>query len=288
MRIFFFGAGYSARAFARLIKDEAKQLDGTTRKVEDFPILEQAHIAPLLFDGVSAAPELPDRLARASHVIISVPPRETKDPCLALVAEALSRPDNQIRWIGYLSTVGVYGDYQGRWIDETAECITVSPRSLERLAAERAWMALANQYGLPLAILRLSGIYGPGRNAFINLERGTARRIIKPGQIFNRIHVDDIAGVLRFLSSTDKGGIFNVTDSEPAPAQDVVSFAAELMGVTPPPEIPFEQAEMTPMARSFYDENKRVSNKRLINLGYEFVYPDYRAAFLSMWRDKNW
>lgn len=288
MRVFLFGAGYSTKAFARRIKDEAEHIDGTTRNAENFPSLENAGISPLIFDGEELTPELFDRLAKASHIVISVAPRDTGDPCLALIEQVLRRPDNMIRWIGYLSTVGVYGDHQGQWVDETTICMPVSRRSLERLAAEQAWTALANRHGIPLAILRLSGIYGPDRNAFINLERGTARRIIKPGQVFNRIHVDDIAGVLRFLSATDTGGIFNVTDSEPAPAQDVVTYAAELMGVTPPPEIPFEQAEMTPMARSFYGENKRVSNQRLTDLGYKFIYPNYRAAFSSMWEHRNW
>jgi len=136
--------------------------------------------------------------------------------------------------------------------------------------------------------LRLSGIYGPRRNAFVNLERGTARRIIKEDQVFNRIHVDDIAGTLRFLAGTNTGGAFNITDNEPAPPQDVVVYAAELMGVAPPPEVPFEEADMTPMARSFYGENKRISNQRIKDLGYDFIHPDYKAAFSAMWRDHNW
>ncbi len=164
----------------------------------------------------------------------------------------------------------------------------VSRRSHERLAAEQAWAALGERHGVPVAILRLSGIYGPGRNAFLNLERGTARRIVKPDQVFNRIHVDDIAGSLRLLAGTDAGGTFDITDDEPAPPQDVVAYAAGLMGVTPPPEIPFAQAEMTPMARSFYGENKRVSNERIKGLGYRFAFPDYRTAFSVMWREDRW
>ncbi len=207
---------------------------------------------------------------------------------MAIVEEALRRPDNTIRWIGYLSTVGVYGNHDGNWIDETAPCEPTSRRSLERVEAENAWNALSERHGTPVALLRLSGIYGPGRNAFINLERGTARRIIKKGQVFNRIHVDDIAGTLRFLAGTNTGGAFNITDNEPAPPQDVVAYAAELMGVAPPSEVPFEEAEMTPMARSFYGENKRVSNQRIKDLGYDFIHPDYKAAFSAMWRDHNW
>ncbi|MBO1042184.1 SDR family oxidoreductase [Brucella pituitosa] len=288
MRIFLFGAGYSARAFSRLMTGEAERIDGTTRNEQNFPTLEKAGIAPIIFDGETASPELIARLAKSTHVVISISPRESGDPSLTIVEEALRRPDNTIRWIGYLSTVGVYGNHDGNWIDETTPCEPSSRRSLERVEAENAWSALSERHGTPVALLRLSGIYGPGRNAFINLERGTARRIIKEGQVFNRIHVDDIAGTLRFLAGTNTGGAFNITDNEPAPPQDVVVYAAELMGVAPPPEVPFEEAEMTPMARSFYGENKRVSNQRIKDLGYDFIHPDYKAAFSAMWRDDNW
>lgn len=288
MRIFLFGAGYSAQAFSRLMTGEAERIDGTTRNEQNFPALEKAGIAPIIFDGEAASPELIDRLAKSTHVVVSISPRESGDPSLAIVEEALRRPDNTIRWIGYLSTVGVYGNHDGNWIDETAPREPTSRRSLERVEAENAWDILSERHGTPVALLRLSGIYGPGRNAFINLERGTARRIIKEGQVFNRIHVDDIAGTLRFLAGTNTGGAFNITDNEPAPPQDVVGYAAGLMDVAPPPEIPFEEADMTPMARSFYSENKRVSNQRIKDLGYDFIHPDYKAAFSAMWRDKSW
>ncbi|MBK0023543.1 SDR family oxidoreductase [Brucella pseudogrignonensis] len=288
MRIFLFGAGYSARAFSRLMTGEAERIDGTTRNEQNFPLLEKSGIAPIIFDGETAPPDLIDRLAKSTHVVISISPRESGDPSLAIVEEALRRPGNTIRWIGYLSTVGVYGNHDGNWIDETAPLAPTSRRSLERVEAESAWEALSERHGTPVALLRLSGIYGPGRNAFVNLERGTARRIIKDGQVFNRIHVDDIAGSLRFLAGTNSGGAFNITDSEPAPPQDVVAYAAELMGVAIPPEIPFEEADLTPMGRSFYGENKRISNQRIKALGYDFIYPDYKAAFSAMWQDDHW
>jgi nucleoside-diphosphate-sugar epimerase len=288
MRIFLFGAGYSARAFSRLMTGEAERIDGTTRNEQNFPLLEKSGIAPIIFDGETASPDLIDRLAKSTHVVISISPRESGDPSLAIVEDALRRPGNTIRWIGYLSTVGVYGNHDGNWIDETAPLAPTSRRSLERVEAESAWGALSERHGTPVALLRLSGIYGPGRNAFVNLERGTARRIIKDGQVFNRIHVDDIAGSLRFLAGTNSGGAFNITDSEPAPPQDVVAYAAELMGVAIPPEIPFEEADLTPMGRSFYGENKRVSNQHIKALGYDFIYPDYKAAFSAMWQDDHW
>ncbi|URQ75274.1 MAG: SDR family oxidoreductase [Candidatus Ochrobactrum gambitense] len=288
MRIFLFGAGYSAQAFAKRMTGEVERIDGTTRHEQKFPTLEKSGISPVLFDGETPSPELLERLAKATHAVISIAPGEAGDPALAWVEEALRRPDNTIRWIGYLSTVGVYGDHKGAWVDETTPCKPVSRRSLERVEAEQAWTSLSERHGTPLAILRLSGIYGPGRNAFVNLERGTARRLVKQDQVFNRIHVEDIAGALRFLAGTDTGGIFNITDNEPSPPQDVVAYAAELMGVTPPPEVAFEDAELTPMARSFYGENKRVSNQRIQALGYTFAYPDYKTAFSAMWKDGNW
>jgi len=193
-----------------------------------------------------------------------------------------------LRRVIYLSTVGVYGDHDGAWVDETSECRPTSNRSHQRLAAETEWQRYADKSGVGLTILRLSGIYGPGRNAFVNLQNGTAKRIVKPGQIFNRIHVDDIAGATAHLIAKGEVGIFNVSDDEPVPPQDVVAFAASLMELEPPPEIIFDQAQMTPMARSFYGECKRVSNAKLIETGYRMLFPTYRKAMRSMWDNKHW
>lgn len=288
MRIFLFGAGYSAQAFARLISGKAETIHGTTRTPENFASLEQAGITPLLFDGKTATPELSQALADATHVVISIAPGTDGDPALKWVEAALTTPGSSLKWIAYLSTVGVYGDHQGQAVDENTACKPTSNRSTERVEAEAAWLELAKRHDLPLAILRLSGIYGPGRNAFINLQRGTAKRIIKADQVFNRIHVADIAAALEFLGGDKIAGVFNITDDEPAPPQDVVTYAANLMGVVPPAEIPFETADMTAMARSFYSENKRVSNERIRELGFQFAYPDYRSAFTKMWREDSW
>ncbi|RWF81599.1 MAG: NAD(P)-dependent oxidoreductase, partial [Mesorhizobium sp.] len=219
---------------------------------------------------------------------VSVAPEEAGDPVLNAARGTIAAEMPALEWIAYLSTVGVYGDHGGGWVDETAECRPLSKRSMLRVAAERDWLKLGQDIGRPVAILRLSGIYGPGRNALVNLENGTARRLVKPGQVFNRIHCDDIAGALWHLAEGNRGGIFNVTDDLPAPPQDVVAYAAGLMGVTPPPEIPFETAQLSPMARSFYGENKRVANTALKAAGYRLRFPDYRAAFDHMWADGNW
>ncbi|MGE0284430.1 MAG: SDR family oxidoreductase [Rhizobiaceae bacterium] len=285
MNVLIFGAGYSARAFAREC-EPGTILFGTTRSPAKFDALRDAGISPLVFDG-AATPELLRGLANTTHLVISIAPDDAGDPVLNAFTDTI-RLMPKLRWIGYLSTVGVYGDYQGEWVNESDECRPVSRRSKLRVEAEQAWQTIAAEFGKPLAILRLSGIYGPGRNAFVNLENGTAKRLIKPGQVFNRIHAADIGGALWHLMGRNLGGVFNVTDDEPAPPQDVVSYAAELMGAAVPPEIPFETAQLSPMARSFYGENKRVSNARLKETGYVFCYPTYRAALSALWQDNNW
>lgn len=284
-QIFIFGAGYSGKAFARANTDAATIL-GTTRSAEKFEALRRAGIAPLLFDGALTG-EIGDALRKTTHLVISVAPEEAGDPVLNAARAAISQMP-ALEWIGYLSTVGVYGNYDGAWVDETALCRPVSKRSVMRVAAEQDWLKLGRDIGRPVAILRLSGIYGPGRNTLVNLENGTARRLVKPDQVFNRIHCDDIAGALWQLMDGNAGGIFNVTDDLPAPPQDVVAYAAALMGIEPPPEIPFDAAQLSPMARSFYGENKRVSNAAIKAAGYRFRFPDYRSALDHMWASGDW
>ncbi|MDX8521050.1 SDR family oxidoreductase [Mesorhizobium dulcispinae] len=285
-RFFIFGAGYSGKAFARDNAQGAPIL-GTTRSPEKFEALKQAGIGPLRFDG-SLTPQISDALRQTTHLIVSVAPEESGDPVLNAAGETIRVNMPALKWIGYLSTVGVYGDHGGAWVDESADCRPVSKRSVMRVAAEQDWLKLGQEIGKPVAILRLSGIYGPGRNALANIEDGTARRLVKKDQVFNRIHCDDIAGALWHLADRNLGGIFNVTDDEPAPPQDVVAYAAGLKGVEAPPEIPFETAQLSPMARSFYGENKRVANAAIKAAGYSFRFPNYRVALERMWADGNW
>ena len=287
-RFFIFGAGYSARAFAATRNDPPTGIAGTTRSPEKFNALRRVGIEPFLFDGNALSPELLAWLKQVTHLIVSIAPEESGDPVLTIAREQIASHAPRLRWIGYLSTVGVYGDHGGGWVDETSECRPVSRRSVLRVAAEKEWLALGEGTGVPVAILRLSGIYGPGRNAFVNLRSGAAKRLIKPGQVFNRIHVADIAGPLWHLAEREQDGIFNVTDDLPAPPQDVVAYAAEVMGVEPPSEVPFASAQLSPMARSFYGENKRVSNAAIKATGYRFRYPDYRSAFDAMWAAGDW
>jgi nucleoside-diphosphate-sugar epimerase len=285
-KVFIFGAGYSGKAFA-LANASGVEIVGTTRSAEKFAALRGAGIEPLLFDG-SLAAEIATELEATTHLVVSTAPDEAGDPVLNAARDVILRDMPNLRWTGYLSTVGVYGDHGGEWVDETSECRPVSNRSRLRVEAERQWLEVGSEKNLPVAVLRLSGIYGRGRNAFVNLANGTAKRLVKPGQVFNRIHVEDIAGALWHLAGGAKGGIFNVTDDLPAPPQDVVAYAASVMGVEPPPEIPFETAQLSPMARSFYGENKRISNAAIKGAGYRFRFPDYHAALDTMWATGDW
>ena len=281
-RLFVFGCGYSASAFVSRL--DPQNLAGvTTRSPDKVQAFAARGWKPLLFggEGSDLAP-IDTALAETTHLLISIAPGEAGDPVLSAFRQTLLERMPHLAWIGYLSTVGVYGDHGGAWVDETTPLKPVSQRSVDRVAAEGAWSAIAATRAVPLAILRLSGIYGPGRNAFVNLAEGKARRLVKPGQVFNRIHVDDIAGALRLLADGRIGGVFNVTDDEPAPPQDVVEHAARLVGTEVPPELDFDTATLSPMARSFYGENKRVSNARMKRTGYTFSYPTYREALAAL------
>lgn len=288
MKIFIFGAGYSARAFARRIAGKATFIGGTTRAAERMAPIERSGIVPFLFDGKRPlSSEIAKALETTTHLLVSVGPGEAGCPVLSHARATIAQMP-ALEWIGYLSTIGVYGDHDGAWVAEESECRPTEQRTIARIGAEAEWTALGARVGRPVAILRLSGIYGPGRNALVNIARGTARRIIRPGQVFNRIHTDDIAGALAFLAEGRTGGVFNVSDDMPAPPQDVIEFAARLMGTEPPPEIPFEEACLSPMARSFYGNLKRVSNARIKALGYRFAHPDYRSGLQTMWQNGSW
>jgi nucleoside-diphosphate-sugar epimerase len=289
LNLFCFGLGYSAQHLIAGRGAPYGRIAGTVREPDNAAEIARQGIAgrdvdTVAFDGRSA-PDLADRLHHTDVVLVSVPPDPDGDPVLRHYGAALQRAQ-RLRGIVYLSTVGVYGDHAGGWVDETTEPDPVSDRSRERLAAERAWAALAAQSHKALAILRLAGIYGPGRNALIQVARGTARRIVKPGQVFNRIHVADIAQAIAASFDRNADGVFNVTDDEPTPPGEPIAFAADLLGVAPPPEIPFAEAArtMSPMALSFYGESKRVRNgriKRDLALA-TLIYPSYREGLRAL------
>ncbi len=284
VRLFVFGLGYSAGAFARAFAPQAAWVGGTVR-VPDRPAGQG--IATIPWDGSAPDAAVAEALATATHLIVSIPPGES-DPVLAHFGAAIAAAPT-LQWLGYLSTVGVYGNYGGAWVSEATTPHPRAERAVQRLAAEKAWQGLAGGRGVPLAVFRLAGIYGPGRNALVNLAAGRAHRMVKPGQVFNRVHVDDIVAVLSAAVARRAAGLFNVADDEPAPPQDVVAFAAELMGIDPPPEIRFEEADLSPMARSFYGDNKRVQNRRIRQeLGIRLRYPSYREGLSTLWRDGTW
>ena len=286
VRLFVFGLGYSAAALARTLKGRA-EIAGTTRDPDKLKALADEGFEVFPFDGLAPGAGVAEALREATHLLVSIAPGDA-DPVLAHHADDI-RASKNLRWIGYLSTVGVYGNYGGAWVSERTTPHPVSARAVKRLAAEKAWTTLAAERSVPLAIFRLAGIYGPGRNAFVNLAEGKAHRIVKPGQVFNRIHVADIAASLSVAMHRTAAGVFNVADDQPAPPQDVVAWAARLMGTTPPPEVAFADAELSPMARSFYAENKRVANPRIkTELGVTLRYPTYREGLAALWREGNW
>ena len=277
MRLFILGLGYSARHFVRKFGGSFSHVAGTVRDPAQRNDL--AGIEVHEFSGGSPARETVKRISEADVLLISIPPGSTGDPAIAAFGDVLAAGR---RKVVYLSTIGVYGDHAGGWVDESTSPQATLERARMRVAAEQAW---TDATGGEAAIVRLAGIYGPGRNALVTLRAGTARRIIKPGQVFNRIHVDDIASAIMAAIQREGGGTWNVCDDEPVPPQDVITYAAKLMSVAPPPEEAFETAEMSAMARSFYSSSARVSNARLKReLGVTLAYPTYRHGLDALWR----
>lgn len=279
MRLVIIGYGYSSRAVHMALGNAVDELFVTCRTEAKAESLRAEGLTPILFDGTDHSSALAEVLSDATHLLMSAAPDAQGDPllCHHEIAEA-----NNLQWIGYLSTVGVYGNHDGAWVDKAADLRPVSKRSVQRVAAEQSWKQRQDVLGVALGVFRLAGIYGRKRSAFDKLRAGTARRIIKPGQVFNRIHVEDIGRVVAqaALSSTD--GVFNVTDDEPAPPQDVVCHAAKLLNLPAPPEVPFEDADLSPMGRSFYGENKRVSNAMIKEAFGPMLYPTYREGLASL------
>jgi nucleoside-diphosphate-sugar epimerase len=271
------GHGYSARALARILVPQGWRVIGTLRSADKAAELRAEGVEPLLWPG----DDLP--FDQATHLLTSVAPNDAGDPVLAALGDQIAAAKH-LEWVVYLSTVGVYGDHQGGWVDEDTPLAPATRRGHARVEAEGAWADLCRAAGLPLHVFRLAGIYGPGRGPFEKLRQGTARRIIKPGQVFSRIHVEDIAQVLAAsIARPDPGRVYNVCDDNPAPPQDVIAHAAQLLGLPVPPDIPYDAASFTPMARSFYAESKRVRNDRIKSeLGVSLLYPDYPAGLAAI------
>lgn len=266
--LFCFGFGYTAGHLARSLP-AGWQIGGTVRHKDGKPGTQ------LFGDAID--------LSGITHLLLSIPPEEAGDPVLLRYRHTLDAAKD-LRWIGYLSTTGVYGDHNGALVDESAPPAPTSERAHRRAAAEREWLEFGEQRDVAVRIFRLAGIYGPGRNALEDLKDGTAKRIVRPGQLFSRIHVEDIAQILRTaLITRSDSAIFNLCDDEPAPPAEVVAYAAGLLGIEPPPEIPFEQAALSPMALTFWADNKRVDNRRMKEeLGVNLIYPTYREGLKAL------
>ncbi|MEL6296259.1 MAG: SDR family oxidoreductase [Pseudomonadota bacterium] len=272
-----FGHGYSAQALEQLLLPEGWTIIGTTRGIEKADAMRQRGLTALTFPS----PKIVDAVKTATHVLVSAGPNAEGDPILTQYRDVIGATAPTLEWVGYLSTTGVYGDHNGAWIDESTPLAPSTQRGQWRKAAEQAWIDIPD---LPLHIFRLAGIYGPGRGPFEKVRRGTARRIIKKGQVFSRIHVDDIAQVVTAsINRPNPGAVYNVCDDDPAPPQDVISYAAELLELPEPPAVAFEKAEMTPMARSFYAESKKVRNDKIKDeLGVALKYSNYREGLAAL------
>jgi nucleoside-diphosphate-sugar epimerase len=281
MRLFCFGLGYTAQALASTLAAEGWQIAGTTRDPDKQARLEREGIEVYAFERDRPLEQAAQALAGTTHVLSSIAPDEGGDPVLGHHARDLLRCTS-IAWAGYLGTTGVYGDRGGDWVSEADPTAPTMSRTLRRARAEAHWLAS----GLPVQLFRLAGIYGPGpgRSALAAVRAGRARRIVKPGQVFCRIHIDDIVQVLRAsMARPNPGAVYNVSDDEPAPPQDVVTYACTLLGVEPPPEIPFDAAELSPMARSFYSDSRRICNARIREeLGVRLRYPSYREGLRAL------
>lgn len=279
--ILFFGYGQCAAALAPQLADDGVRLTATCRDAAKAESLAAAGISPLLLD---ADPLPSEALRGVTHILLSAAPSADGDPALPFLEPALAAQSASVDWIGYLSTTGVYGDHGGAWIDEDTPAGPVGTRGQRRIDAETAWQAAAERLEAPLHLFRLAGIYGPGRNQLAALRTGTARRIDKPGQVFSRIHVEDIAAVLAAsMRRPHAGRAYSVCDDEPAAPQEVVAYAADLLGMTPPPLVPFAEAELSEMGRSFYADNKRIRNDRIKQeLGITLRYPTYREGLTAL------
>ncbi len=283
-RLFVFGLGYSARQLAADLSVQGWEIAGTTRTAEKASALAASEgVEAFVFDRAAPLDGPETALSGTTHLLSSVPPDAEGDPVLDAHFDdivALAQGGG-LRWIGYLSTTGVYGDRAGGWVDETSALEPTGERGRRRVAAERHWLRLWQEHGLPVHIFRLAGIYGPGRSQFAALRAGRSRRIEKPGQVFSRIHVADIAQVLAAsIDRPNPGAVYNVCDDAAADPAEVTAHAAGLLGMEPPPLVPFETADLSEMGRSFYRDNKRVSNARIKQeLGVRLLYPSYREGF---------
>ena len=283
-QLFCFGLGFSSQALAKRLLPQGWDVSGTVRGEQEDS--RTKNISVCSFDGSRPTTEISEAISHATHLLITIPPQPSGDVVLENFAEEISRA-RQLQWIGYISSTGVYGDTQGEWVDESSPLLASTDRNRQRIEVESAWLKIGKDHGLPVMIFRCVGIYGPGRNLLVSVRQGRARRIDKPGLVFSRIHSEDLAQTLEAsMKKPQLGEIYNVSDDCPSPPVEAVEYACSLLGVEPPPLVPFEEADLSPTARDFYITNKRVSNKKIKQeLGVTLRYPDYRLGLNDLLKD---
>ena len=275
--LFCFGLGFAAQVFVKRMQAQDWIVSGTCRAIDKKDSLKELSIFP--FDGTHVTEEIRNALSNATHLLISIPPQSSGDVVLQKLSSQIAEYKN-IEWIGYISSTGVYGDTQGEWVDETSPLQPETELNVRRVEAENGWLSLVKENGCPVMIFRCAAIYGPGRNLLVSVKQGRARRIEKPGLVFSRTHVEDLAQTLEAsIRNTKPGEIYNVSDDEPSPPSEAVEYACELLSIAPPPLIPFESAELSEIARGFYQTCKRVGNNKIKEeLGVKLKYPNYRSG----------
>ena len=283
-RLFCFGLGFSAMALAERLLPQGWDVSGTVRGEQDEG--KTKNISVCSFEGSHPTPEISEAISRATHLLITIPPQPSGDVVLENFAEEISKA-RHLQWIGYISSTGVYGDAQGEWVDESSPLLASTDHNLRRIEVEAAWLKLGQDQDLPVMIFRSVGIYGVGRNLLVSVRQGRARRIDKPGLVFSRIHSEDLAQTLEAsMKKPQPGEIYNVSDDCPSPPAEAVEYACSLLGVEPPPLVPYEKADLSPTARGFYITNKRISNKKIKReLGVKLRYPDYRSGLSALLKD---
>lgn len=283
--LFCFGLGFAAQTLARNLLAKGWSVSGTCREVDNKDSLESLSVPKFIFDGTCATEEIRKALSQATHLLISIPPQPSGDVVLEQLDSHISGCEN-LEWIGYISSTGVYGDTQGEWVDESSPLRPATVLNERRVDSEKAWLNLARQKGLPVMVFRCVGIYGPERNLLVSVKQGRARRIAKPGLVFSRIHVEDLAQtLLASMENPKPGEIYNVSDDHPSPPAEATEYACKLLNVEPPLLVPFESAELSETARGFYQTNKRVSNKKIKEeLGVKLQYPDYRSGLDAIFK----
>jgi nucleoside-diphosphate-sugar epimerase len=286
LRLFVFGYGYSARALARRLSAQGWAVAASVRDAADVESLEAQGVAAI---PITEGARLAEVLATSQAILVTAPPDANGCPGLRALVPALARSGAFPDWIGYLSTTGVYGDRRGGWVTEQSRLAAQSPEGARRVSAERDWLEVGRGMGLTVTVFRLPGIYGPGRSALERVRAGDARRIVSPGQVFSRIHVDDLAaGLAASIARPRAGGIYNLCDDEPCPNAEVIAYAAGLLEMPPPPEVPLADAGLSPQAMRFYAESKRVSNALAkAELGWRPAYPTYREGLRAILGAEN-